>query len=75
MEIIPAGHYLEASKMQHLHCKAIGANPPAVITWWMNNVQLTNTETLASYTSFVIIFIFQKISNHVCQEHTLLCSY
>lgn len=73
VEIIPAGHFLEAAKMQHLLCKATGANPPAVITWWMNNVQLTNTETLVSSRRhlFSISFLINP-SRHVCQNHSAL---
>ncbi|XP_046649564.1 muscle M-line assembly protein unc-89-like [Daphnia pulicaria] len=48
VEIVSTGQYLEALKTQQLHCKATGANPPAVVTWWMNNIQLTSTELLVS---------------------------
>jgi len=33
VEIVSSGQYLEALKTQQLHCKATGANPPAVVTW------------------------------------------
>lgn len=55
VEIVSTGQYLEALKTQQLHCKATGANPPAVVTWWMNNIQLTSTELLVSY--FISMFI------------------
>lgn len=48
VEIIPAGLYLEAAKTQQLLCKATGANPQPVVTWWMNNIQLTSAEILVS---------------------------
>nr|CAH0104441.1 unnamed protein product [Daphnia galeata] len=48
VEIVSSGQYLEALKTQQLHCKATDANPPAVVTWWMNNIQLTSTEILVS---------------------------
>lgn len=55
MEIIPTGPYLEAAKTQQLVCKATGANPPPVVTWWMNNIQLTNAEILVSYSINVFV--------------------
>ncbi len=48
VEIISTGQYLEAAKVQQLQCKASGANPPAVVTWWMNNIQLKNVEIVVS---------------------------
>ena len=48
VEIVPGATYLEAAKVQQLQCKATGGNPPAVVTWWMNNVQLKNVEIIVS---------------------------
>lgn len=60
VEIVSSGQYLEALKTQQLHCKATGANPPAVVTWWMNNIQQTSTEILVSYSISMLIISHRK---------------
>jgi hypothetical protein len=60
VEIVSSGQYLEALKTQQLHCKATDANPPAVVTWWMNNIQLTSAEILVSYSISMFIITHRK---------------
>ncbi len=44
MEILLPNPVLEAAKGQQLQCRTTGANPPALVTWWIGNKQLVDAE-------------------------------
>ena len=40
VEITSPVPVLEAGKAQQIQCRTSGANPPALVTWWVGNKQL-----------------------------------
>lgn len=60
MEIVLANPVLEATKNQQLQCKTTGANPPALVTWWIGNKQLIDAEISVSFTPLILIAFCTK---------------
>lgn len=49
---------LSAESTYELSCTVVGSRPRPIITWWLENQQLTDTREIVSFNTVIIIFYF-----------------
>lgn len=43
VEILPREQPLSVGQEAQIGCRAVGARPPAVITWWLDDTEMTDS--------------------------------
>lgn len=49
IKLIGENHPLSAELPANVSCRVTGAKPPPIITWWKDNVQMTDAKQIVSH--------------------------